>query len=65
MTTRYNVSIQELFDVSNEAAKLVEERLVERLAAWFDARKLCRTSEASRRLAEKILSGDLEALADD
>lgn len=65
MTARYNATIQELFDISNEAAKLVEEKLTERLTAWFIARKFCRTEQAARHLAEQILAGNQDALAEE
>lgn len=50
---------------SNESAKLVESRCTDRLTAWFMARKFCRTEQAARHLAEQILAGNLEALAEE
>lgn len=65
MATRCSATIQELVDIQNESMKVAEDRCIERLIQWFEARKFCRTPEAARRLAEQILSGNTEALADE
>jgi len=41
------------------------EECTQLLAMWFDRRKLCRSPQAARALAEQILAGNLEALSDD
>lgn len=48
----------------NESAKREREECTQLLAMWFDRRKLCRTPQAARSLAEQILAGNLEALPD-